>query len=225
MWKSKNVWVVLGILALLIGGCSMDSVPSLGGDEPSPYRWMSMRLPWVGDSMLAAISRAHTKPSEDPEIDLRQAGGYVLYVAFGSNKYNCYAVLRVQSDGKAIACYQDPSTMRVRQKSFTVQKEVMQRLRTILVKNHAGSLDASYVDIKITDGTQAGLTLLTKNGIRRTYFSNYWPSEFRTIATFLQDQVLLYPNKDGDDGYAVMARNIITDDPEATNAVRARLDD
>ncbi len=230
LFSRKIIISLLIVLTITIAGCGGDTViDSSKNTQPEQksmdgYTWMTIRLPWEGSFNLPFIgSDTYKKDSEEPEINLDPSSPYTIYVTLGSIDRRIYNVVAIRSDGKAIAAYKDPSSYRVYQKKFELTKDELSSLTSILIKNKAGKLPASVVDPKEKGGVQGGFTIISHKAVRRSYFSNSWPSSFKNITEFINDKILRYSPSHKDNGFFEVKTSILTADPEATYAIRGLL--
>lgn len=189
------------------------------------YSWMSVYLPWRESGGLSVLRQFHTKPSEEPAIHLSQARRYTLYCTLGSNYERVYAVLRVESNGAAVAAYQEYPSRQCFQKSFRLAPQQIQMLTRCLEENGIGNLAESYVDTKTEEGAQGGVTLHADRQVRRTYLSNAWPKPVQNLFEQLSDTLLRFTPQGDGNGFVPVTKSILQTDPETTLGARGLVRD
>ncbi len=219
------------VSVLLLSGCGGNDIVGSSSDDHQKiagsdgYSWMTMRLPWEGDFKMPFIDNGFTKESPAPDIDLKAVKEYTIYVTLGSTEYRVYNVVAIRSNGEAIAAYKDPQNYRYYQKKFELNSEQLQKLLKVLRKNNAGEMVASSISSdNAKPGIIGGFTLISGKKVRRSYFNDSWPKDFKNIVSFINEDILRYQPKLKDNGFSPVTDSILTVDPEATLAARGLID-
>ncbi len=234
--KKKFLGVVLWrmcifVSILTLSGCGGNDIvgkTAETGQESSGegrYSWMTLRLPWEGNFDMPFIGGGFTKESQAQQINLKTLKEYTIYVTLGSTEYRVYNVVAIRSNGEAIAAYKDPQNYRYYQKKFRLNSSQLQKLFKVLKKNNAGSMVASSVsEDNNKRGLIGGFTLVSGKKVRRSYFNDSWPKDFKNIVDFINESILCYQPDSKDNGFSLVTDSIITVDPEATLAARGLID-
>ena len=214
----------------LVAGCSREemlsgSTESVGTQvKNSRNTWMTMNIPWSGVLAKPFSWGEEVKESDKPEIKLDSKSEFIIYVTLGSSRYMIYNVVAIRSDGMVIAAYKDRGSYKYYQKKFRLSAGDIQKLRQILIKQHAGAMPASVISSdNSTQGVQGGFTLKSAGKIRRSYFNNAWPGSFKNIVDYINTNILRYNPAAFDNGFMPVQKSILTVDPEATMAIRGLL--